>query len=313
MAENKTFGVKVPEELHIEATELMKKLNLSGEGFLTELVNVYKSEKAKEEVPVFAEDLKELQALGQRISGIYLNMAYRVENINKVAAQENQDKLTKKESIIFEVQNKYDSLKADYEGLTESFNNICEDKNALTNTVNQLTDNINNMKALIDQYKEKNDTLTGLVNEYKGYKEEREELISKIQSMKEDFADKLSEAKDTEKSLSGQLETANGTIETLNFSLIAAKNEKDSELNKLKESLEFDKKKEVLSLNINHQEQLQALRNDFNAQLEELNKKHATEINSYQEKYKDLLEKLEKKESAPKANKNKKEKPTEEA
>ncbi len=54
MAESKTFGVKVPEELHQEAAKLQKEFG-TGEEFLQALIASYKSEKTKEHVPAVAQ------------------------------------------------------------------------------------------------------------------------------------------------------------------------------------------------------------------------------------------------------------------
>ncbi|ADZ83884.1 hypothetical protein [Cellulosilyticum lentocellum] len=69
-----TFGVKVPEELKNELSELMKDSTLSGKEFMGMLLASYKLEKAKEENSLFEGDLKELQTLLKRVQGIYTHM-----------------------------------------------------------------------------------------------------------------------------------------------------------------------------------------------------------------------------------------------
>lgn len=293
MADNKTFGVKVPEELHIEATELMKKLNLTGEGFLNELINVYKSEKAKEDVPVIAEDLKELQAISQRISGIYLNMAYRIDNINKAAEQEKQEQLTKKDSQIYDLQDKNSELNQTVELLTESFNTSCKDKEKLVNDVNQLTDNINNIKALVEEYKSKNDMLLGDLAEYKQYKVEIE-----------DYKQRLN---DTELKLKGtemELEDFKKRWQNQDIKIQNLKEEHED----LIAGMEKNHAEEINKLELKHENAIEQLENKFEFEkdkalldaekenqktINQLKNKHNKEIEEYQNKYKQLLQELE--------------------
>lgn len=69
-----TFGVKVPEEMKNELSELMKDSTLSGKEFMGLLLSSYKLEKAKEEHDLFEGDLKELQVILKRVQGIYTHM-----------------------------------------------------------------------------------------------------------------------------------------------------------------------------------------------------------------------------------------------
>lgn len=69
-----TFGVKVTEEMKNELSDLMKINDLSGKEFMTLLLSSYKMEQTKQENPLFANDLSELQILLQRIQNIYIHM-----------------------------------------------------------------------------------------------------------------------------------------------------------------------------------------------------------------------------------------------
>ncbi|MCB2300429.1 coiled-coil domain-containing protein [Clostridium tagluense] len=279
---NKTFGVKVPEVLHVEATELMKKLDLSGEGFLNELINVYKSEKAKEDVPIIAEDLRDLQAVQQRISGIYLNMAYKIENINKASEQNKQEELTKRDLTISDLQYKNNELSNSVEVLEGVFNTACEDKNKLNDTVNQLTNSINDKNLIVDEYKLKNDTLTGILEEYKGYKikiEENAKLLADSQAKNIDLSNDI---KDKEFTISNLNKSNEQLIQTNNEAIRDLNIKHDSEIENLNDKLNIGKEKALLELQKSNQEQL----------IQEQSK-HNLEIAEYQMKYKQLLHELE--------------------
>jgi sulfur carrier protein ThiS len=286
---NKTFGVKVPELLHSEATELMKKLDLSGEGFLTELVNVYKSEKAKEDVPIIAEDLRDLQALSQRISGIYLNMAYKIENINKASEQNKQEELTKRDSTISDLQYKNSELNKSVEVLEGVFNATCEDKNILTETVNQLTNSIKDKNLIVDEYKSKNDMLLGDLSDYKQYKTQLEEYKKLLADAQARNIDKENIIKDNDYSinrLTTDLKTKYDAIEDLKI-----KHGLDLEILKKDNQKELDQLKKENELNI----KLAAadIKEDLNNKFNQEQLKHNKEVEIYQSKYKALLEELE--------------------
>ena len=69
-----TFGVKVPEEMKEELSELMKSSTLSGKEFMSLLISSYKLESKVENSDLFDSDLKELQNLLSRIQNLYKGM-----------------------------------------------------------------------------------------------------------------------------------------------------------------------------------------------------------------------------------------------
>ena len=163
-----TFGVKMPEELKKLIEDLMKDAGLrTNKDFMQSLVNSYIVEKTKESIPKIAEDLKELQIITQRTNDIYLNMGYRIENINKANEKESQDQLLKKESIISELKEKIDMLNFENTNLEEASNTIVDQNNEHLKRVSELTEININVKELNEGYKQKNDDLMGIVSEYK--------------------------------------------------------------------------------------------------------------------------------------------------
>lgn len=270
MADTKTFGVKVPEELHQEAAELQKKLGLTGEGFLEELIRTYKSEKTKEQVPAVAEDLKELHTLTRRIDNIYLNLAYRIENINKAKEEEIQDVISKKDSIIFEAQNKYNNLNNEHEALIEAYNNIVNLNNDAKQQVTQLTNMYNDNKALVEEYKNKNDMLTGMLQKYEKYPEQIEQykgLLADAQARHADLTNTLNQRSEEVKHL-------NETIESLKSANAAAledlKVKHKEEVEKIKEHESFLKDKALLEQDKLHQSEINKTNENSNSRIKEL-------------------------------------------
>lgn len=66
-----TFGVKVPEEMKNELSELMKSSTVSGKEFMGMLIASYKMEQAKTSHQLYEAEFKELQGLMQRMQNIY--------------------------------------------------------------------------------------------------------------------------------------------------------------------------------------------------------------------------------------------------
>lgn len=101
-----TFGVKVPEELKNELSELMKDSTLSGKEFMGMLLASYKLEKAKEENLLFEGDLKELQTLLKRVQGIYTHMIEKsqldYQEQLKEIEKKIEEQVAEKEEILLE-------------------------------------------------------------------------------------------------------------------------------------------------------------------------------------------------------------------
>lgn len=283
-----TFGVKVPEELKKQLEDLQKSSGLrTGKDFMQQLVNIYQVEKAKESIPVVAEDLKELQTLTQRINNIYLNLGYRIESINKAQEEEKTKMLKDKDSIIKNLQTKIEDLKDQNDNLNNDNSEKVNLINDLYQRVNQLTNSNDSIKALNDEYKSKIDTMAGIVEQYKGYKDTNEEL-NKL----------LADSQTRNIELDNSIKEKDIVIEKLNSELAMVKkaNEKTvQELNtkhnefiqSVKDKAELQREKEILELKSQHQEDKQELQNKYNKQIEE-----------YQNKYKELLKELEQKKAS---------------
>jgi chromosome segregation ATPase len=303
MADNKVYGVKVPDELFQEASRLQKEFN-TGEEFLNALLSSFKFDKAKGKIPEIAEDFKELQALSLRIDNIYLNLAYRIQNISKIKDDEMMDKLQKKDSIIMSLQNNVDNLTTDKDTLTTAFNNAMEDKATLEKQVNQLTEtNISN-KELIEEYKNKIDMLTGMLSKYEKYPEEVERLKTALSgaqrgalenenllNIKDQNINTLKDkVNDLTLSIENIKEQGKKEKEVLIIQHIAEVEELKSRHNTdieravqdVSRAKDAEKREVILQLKEEQQEKIQAVQNEY-----------IGKISVYQEKYEKLLRELE--------------------
>lgn len=280
-----TYGVKVPEELKQEATVLQKRMGLTGEGFLKELVTSYKIEVAKSEVPAVAEDLKELQGLTKRIDDIYLNLAYRIENVSRSKELEMQEQLKKKDSTISDLQDKLEEVKLENMTISDAFNNSVDQKNEFEEKVNQLTKNESTYEELNNQYKHEIETLKENLKQYKQYPadlETQKELLT-ISQAKNMELEKKSDKQAIE------IERVAQEVKDLNTKhedTIKNQQEKHKEeLESLKDRMEIEKRTAMLDLKEKHQKE-------------------------YSDKVKQLLEELEKSKKSPKSTANRKKKDT---
>lgn len=101
-----TFGVKVPEEMKNELSELMKESTVSGKEFMEMLIASYKLEKTKGENSLFDGDLKELQGHIKRIQSIFMNMMEK----SSMEIMSQQKECEKKINEGIEVQDKLKNL-----------------------------------------------------------------------------------------------------------------------------------------------------------------------------------------------------------
>jgi DNA repair exonuclease SbcCD ATPase subunit len=280
-----TFGVKVPEELKKQLEDLQKNSGLrTGKDFMQQLVNTYQVEKAKDSIPVVAEDLKELQTLTQRINNIYLNLGYRIESINKTQEEEKTKILKDKDSIIQDLQAKVEDLQVKNNSLNNDNSEKVNLINELYQRVNQLTNGNDSIKALNDEYKSKIDTMAGIVEQYKGYKDTNEEL-NKL----------LADSQTRNIELDNSIKEKDIVIEKLNSEIVVVKkaNEKTvQELNtkhnefiqSVKDKAELQREKAILELKSQQQQEKEELQSKYNKEIEE-----------YQNKYRELLKEMEQK------------------
>jgi chromosome segregation ATPase len=280
MSENKTFGVKVPEELHNEARKLQDDFK-TGEEFLTALIQNYKADKVKEQLPMVATGIKDLQTYTKKIVDVYLNLCYSIENETTNLSEKFNERLASKDSTILKLQEEINQQNESYDSLQSAFNNVCKEKTDLFKEVNQLTETISHNKELIDnlkesieQYKEKNDTLNGLVTEYKQFKDDIE-----------DYKIKLHEATDQNRADSYTIESLNNQVKNLNAKVTQVEDaaedeikelekEHEEEIIKIKEQEQFKQEKALLAKDKEHQKIINKINEDSNSDMKDLIKEN---------------------------------------
>ncbi len=196
-----TFGVKVPEELKNELSELMKDSTLSGKEFMGMLLASYKLEKAKEENSLFEGDLKELQTLLKRVQGIYTHMIEKsqlgYQEQLKEIEKKIEEQVAEKEEILLEHKKTKEVLE---DAEKKEFNQLQEIetlKSKLSDVVKekeQVQQQLNNHLLLHTKFEEE---ITLLKEQVTGYKrleleiEERNNENGKLKNRNDELASEI--------------------------------------------------------------------------------------------------------------------------
>lgn len=196
-----TFGVKVPEEMKIELSDIMKNTDLSGKEFMNMLLTAYKLESNKKQQNFYAQDIEELQRLLNRIQGIYLNLGQKTEFIIEEKLQDGQKIIEEKELKLTEFLEKIDSLEKAVENkektLKESKKNIDEMNKNHLGMINELDDSkkqLKNNQLLYDKYESEIKQLQKTIEGFKRLEleiEERNEENQKLKTRNDEIASEM--------------------------------------------------------------------------------------------------------------------------
>ena len=74
-----TYSVKVSSEDQERLKALVNESGLNQKDFFVQLLSIYELQKARENTPIMASDIDELETLTRRINSIFINVAERIE------------------------------------------------------------------------------------------------------------------------------------------------------------------------------------------------------------------------------------------
>src|SRR3982751_6439159 len=169
---DKTFGVKVSEEVHDKVKEMIENSGDSAKEWFEKAVAMAQLQSIKQGAGDYRQDLNELDVHTTRIYELISNMIQRSIYIKDHAVKEVSDKLEQKESIIGEYQEKASRAVEELKVANESLKVLEKEKNELLKQLEDQKSTHENNQLLIHEYKEKNDTLSGLVTKYQSFAEE---------------------------------------------------------------------------------------------------------------------------------------------
>ena len=282
---DKTFGVKVSDEMYEKAKLIIETSGVSSKEWFEKAVSLYELNSIKQGASDYTQDLTELEHHTTRIYDLIVNMIQRSVYLKDHAVKEISEKLDSKEAIITDFQMKLAELKEDLKTKTT----MLADYETIEATLNEQLKaselNLANNQALIAEYKEKNDTLSGLVAKYQAYADENEQL-------KVDVAKAIAAASETKQVADSQVLKLQNELAEIQKAVEEAKikyedtlklalERKDLEREKALVELERQQQAQVATLNEQHNEQIRAMYaeiGELRKTIEENREKHLTEI-----------------------------------
>lgn len=260
---DKTFGVKVSEEMYEKVREVIESSGISSKEWFERAIALYEMNAIKQGSSDYTQDLTELEHHTTRMYELIVNMIQRSVHLKEHAVKDVADKLESKEAIITDLQQQNQQIKQEIAMKTEGISEFEEQVKDLEGKLLANQTMLENNQALISEYKDKNDTLSGLVTKYQGYAEENEALkktfeIEKTEWMKRENVDKVAfEEKISE--LSQEKQTVSEELRVLRLDFEQAKANHERDLSHLAERKELERDKAVVEAERLHNEEVRKL------------------------------------------------------
>ena len=266
---DKTFGVKVSEEMYEKVREVIESSGTSSKEWFERAIALYEMNAIKQGSSDYTQDLTELEHHTTRMYELIVNMIQRSVHLKEYAVKEVAEKLESKEAIITDLQQQTQQLKMEVETKTEGIQKFEEQVKELEEKLLTNQTMLENNQALISEYKDKNDTLSGLVTKYQGYAEENEALKKSFEMEKDEwrkqasvekaaFEEKISELSQEKQTLSEELR-----VLRMDFEQVKANHERD--LSHLAERKELECEKAVVEAERLHNEEVRKLYDEIAA------------------------------------------------
>ncbi|KKE78132.1 hypothetical protein DTX80_17535 [Bacilli bacterium] len=287
---DKTFGVKVSEDLHEKTQLMIESSGLSNKEWFAKAVALVEQNELKEGSPEHKMDLVELETHTTRIYELVANMVQRSNYLKNQTVRELQEKIEEKETTIKEFQEKAKTAIESAEELKENLSQIQQENDELKNNLSEMRLTNENNLDLINEYKEKIDTLSSLVNKYKFYADENETLkqsFSKEKSQLQSQIDELSE---------GNIENIS-IIEDLRKKLEEQERQNNFNADQLKQKMEIEKDKALLENDRKYSEKITQIQNEHTQKIKDMYDEMNNLRKEYGEKIDKLQEKIEEKEN----------------
>lgn len=286
---DKTFGVKVSEEMYEKVREVIESSGTSSKEWFERAIALYEMNAIKQGSSDYTQDLTELEHHTTRMYELIVNMIQRSVHLKEHAVKDVADKLESKEAIITDLQQQNQQIKQEIAMKTEGISEFEEQVKDLEGKLLANQTMLENNQALISEYKDKNDTLSGLVTKYQGYAEENETLkktfeIERAEWMKQVNADKLAFEEKISK-LSEEKQTVSEEIRVLRMDFEQAKTNHERDLSLLTERKELEREKAVVEAERLHNEEVRKLYDemaDLRKTHEEMKEKMQAEIKNLQ-------------------------------
>lgn len=274
---DKTFGVKVSEEMYEKAKMVIESSGVSAKDWFEKAIALYEMNSIKQGSNDYTQDLTELEHHTTRIYELIVNMIQRSIYLKDHAVKDVTDRLNSKEVIITDLQQQIKEFKEELTEKSKVATTLEEQLKELEEKFVATQITLDNNQALISEYKEKNDVLNGLVAQYKNYADENAELKLKLNDVQTTLTARALKAEKRIDELTDQLEEALSASErakqqyenTLQMTI----DKKDLEREKALVELERKQQEQVAELNATHNEEIRSLYNEI-AELRRVNEQN---------------------------------------
>jgi DNA repair exonuclease SbcCD ATPase subunit len=276
---DKTFGVKVSEELYDKVKVMIENSGDSSKEWFEKAVSVAELQSIKQGATDYRQDLNELEVHTTRIYDLISNMIQRSIYIKDHAIKDVSDKLEQKEAIIGEYQEKANKAIEETKVANELLKVLEQEKSDLLKQLEGLRATNENNQLLINEYKEKNDTLSGLVNKYQSFAEENEKLKMEHSAVVERIQSQVKE-------VMGQNHDQIDEIKELKQQIQAVKDNHTIEIERVNERKDFEREKALLEIEREYQQKLLKSNEEYTNRI----KLMYEEMNNIRREYEQKLE-----------------------
>ncbi len=260
---DKTFGVKVSEEMYEKVREVIETSGTSSKEWFERAIALYEMNAIKQGSSDYTQDLTELEHHTTRMYELIVNMIQRSVHLKEYAVKEVAEKLESKEAIITDLQQQNQEFKQEVESKKAGILAFEEQVEELGEKLLANQTMLENNQALISEYKDKNDTLSGLVTKYQGYAEENEALKKSFEIEKAEWRKQTSVEKAAfEEKISGlsqEKQTVSEELRVLRMDFEQVKANHERDLSHLAERKELEREKAVVEAERLHNEEVRKL------------------------------------------------------
>lgn len=303
---DKTFGVKVSEELHDKVKQMIENSGDSAKDWFEKAVALSELQYVKQGATDYSQDLNELEVHTTRIYELISNMVQRSIYLKDSAVKEVADKLQKKEAIIGEYQERTKVAIEELKQSKESVKGFEKEKEEALKQLEELRSTNENNQLLINEYKKNTDNLSSLVSKYQAYADENEQLKEQFSYEREQLQSQIKEVTEQTDDQQDEIKDLKQQIESLQERHIV-------DVERLTEKKDYEKDKALLDLEREYQQKLLQSNEEYTNQIKELYKEMDNlrkENENVRKEYERKLEQLQQTQAkqAPKTTNNRNQK-----
>lgn len=271
---DKTFGVKVSEEMYEKAKMVIESSGVSSKDWFEKAVALYELNSIKQGSSDYTQDLSELEHHTTRMYELIVNMIQRSVYLKDHAVKDISDKLESKEAIISDFQHQFLQFKEEITLKNNTVIALQEKEKEFKEKLKANETTLENNQALIAEYKEKNDKLSGLVAKYQAYAEENEALKTAFAAEKDALVQQLNEQQqvsfDKIRQFEQSQQQANERVRELETALENAQLSHTRELEIMQERKDLEREKALVEVERTYQAKLQAQNDKYNDKIAEM-------------------------------------------